>query len=67
MSKKSSDPLTRVSEKRPVAPETGRIVVRPLLVTGPIGLFVVEGPELPPALLERLILIPEAPEAGPCR
>lgn len=62
MSKKSSDPLTRGFEKRPVA-----LTVQPLLVTGPVRLFVVDGPELPPELLERLIVLPDDPEDSPCR
>jgi len=74
MSKKSSDPLTRVFEKcptalppSPVAREPGtQIVVRPLLVTGPFRLFVMDGPELPPELLERLIFLPNEPEDSPC-
>ena len=74
MSKKSSDPLTRVFEKCPttltistVVHEGGQIVVRPLLVTGPFRLFVMDGPELPPELLERLIFLPNEPEDAPCR
>ena len=74
MSKKSSDPLTRVFEKRPTpltisatGCEDGRIVCRPLVVTGPVRLFVVDGPKLPPELLERLIVIPNDPEDSPCR
>lgn len=47
--------------------EDGRIVCRPLIVTGPVRLFVVDGPELPPELLERLIVIPDAPEDESCR
>jgi hypothetical protein len=57
-------------EKRPAAltievveREGGQIVCRPLVVTGPIRLFVVDGPKLPPELLERLIVIPNDPEA----
>ncbi len=57
MSKKSSDPLTRVFEKSPAA-----LTLRPLIVTGPVRLFVVDGPELPPELLERLIVLPNDPE-----
>ncbi len=71
MSKKSSDPLTGGFEKRPAAltpaGEGGRIVCRPLIVTGPVRLFVVDGPELPPELLERLIVLPNDPEDSPCR
>ncbi|MGH8019376.1 MAG: hypothetical protein ACREIA_14015 [Opitutaceae bacterium] len=75
MSKKSSDPLTRGFEKSPTAltlstvgrAPGGGIVVRPLIVTGPVRLFVVDGPELPPELLERLIVLPNDPEDSPCR
>lgn len=74
MSKKSSDPLTRVFENRSVALtvegvgcEGGQIVCRPLVVTGPIRLFVVDGPALPPELLECLIVLPDAPEDSSCR
>ncbi|MGH8020913.1 MAG: hypothetical protein ACREIA_22045 [Opitutaceae bacterium] len=45
----------------------GGIVVQPLIVTGPVRLFVVDGPELPPELLERLIVLPNDPEDSPCR
>jgi len=62
MSKKSSDPLTRVSEKRPVA-----LAVQPLVVTGPVRLFVVDELELPPELLERLIVLTDDAEDSPCR
>ena len=47
--------------------EAGRIVCQPLVVTGPIRVFVVDGPMLPPELLECLIVLPNAPEDSRCR
>lgn len=47
--------------------ERGQIVCRPLIVTGPVRLFVVDGPELPPELLERLIVLTDDAEDSPCR
>lgn len=46
--------------------EDGQIVVRPLLVSGPVRLFVVDGTDLPPELLERLIVLPNEPEDERC-
>lgn len=62
MSKKSSGPLTRGFEKRPMplivwatGCEDERIVCRPHVVTGPVRLFTIGAHELPPEWLERAI------------
>ena len=75
MSKTEKSSLTGIFESaaqpvpltiRATSVEDGRIVCRPLIVTGPFRLFVVDGPELPPELLERLIFLPNEPEDSSC-
>ena len=74
MSKKSSDHLTRGSEKPPgaltlwmVTLEGGQIISRLHEITGPVQLFASSRYEVPPEWLERCIPLTDDQEDKPCR